>query len=705
MPARLPKLAPEKRNVVEGPSCLAGTPHVGTFATLVRCAPPPTDRAGWVNVCQGAYACLRATLDLGFELSDPAKEALSNVAALVGTIEKIDASRMAQSTLPMWRRFTQHPQWSALAKLSQHSDPGIAAAMGITLFSAIEKNSAMSVELTRHVSRLKPGTLSVSELKDVLLAARTDVNDAPVWAKRLNHLWPDVSRWMVAVRSDARAQTESNSEKLRKSLLFRCLYATPKHRGGILDHRHIDLTQCLDIGKQIAQRVRDGDARSAAAMLASLSPITVDQIAGIPLADHKPEDWVMCVNVEAGLFVTDIQCIAKDLPRPIARNGHIPSSTQYAKPLPSTLRDFLKTRLRSASDAECIGHLVPEIQTIRPRDPVIATTREIVPSFARWTNSIGVAMRQLGMDALAAGLLSGDFSMFARSKLYYTAIQSEELWKESTELYSKMGWGSPSEMPANTVAVGSPLVPRAAHITKIYEAIRARTEIARPSKRTTPEKLFEFHNRYCKGVAWVLGFACASRHTSELQWTASMLTSSSGLLVICDKQVSDLEGGLPVPIASFVRKQVDLYVRHLYAMYKRLESHVQSRPGKTIKWLAAVLAGKDAPLFRNICDWQETVGIGTAAVLEDLPEDLQLALDSGRKHWETHLRLRGVSTSSIDFVLRHEVMGQERFSFCSDFITNPAKKHIAQIMDEDLYRLFGSPLAGLRHTSFPGEER
>lgn len=638
MPARLPTLASDEHSFIHGPSCLAGTSHASTFTKLARCAPPPSDRAGWMSACRGAIACLQAASVLVGKLSEPAQEILAEFSSLVRHLDNLAPSQLAESTLPMWRRLAQYPQWTALANATHRPDPGQLAALGIELFSSLHRESVMAAESTRALSRVEPGTLFVSQLQEILMTSRPELTDAPIWAKRLNRLWPDLSQWLDAAPGTATAPTESNADRFRKTLVAKFVYASPKHRGGILDHRHIDLPQLIEIGKQLGQSVRDADGRGAAAMLTWLSAMPTDAIACIPLATHRPEDWVMCIDLEQGLFCTDIQCVSKDLAMPIAGVGHIAASTQVNKPLPQMLQRFLLNRMIATSEANCVGQLLPELTKIKPHEPVIATTREIVPSMARWTQTTGVLMRQLGMDNLLAAVVSNDFAMAPKSKLYYTSISAKEIWTASAELFTKLQWGPPAEMPPSLLAVGSPLVPTEPQLRRTFEEIRRWVEDARPAKRCTLETLFEFHNRYCASVAWIVGFACASRRVSELEWTKHMLTSSVGLLVIEDKQVSDIEGGLPVPLGAVLRGQVDLYVRHLQALHRRLACHEQSRQGDTLKWIAAVLAGEEVPLFKKTCGWHKTLSVGSASVLAELPKDCQVAPDSGRKYWETRRR-------------------------------------------------------------------
>ncbi len=315
---------------------------------------------------------------------------------------------------------------------------------------------------------------------------------------------------------------------------------------------------------------------------------------------------------------------------------------------------------------------------------------------ARWTNSSGVLMRQLGIDGLVAALLSNDFAMAPKAKLYYTAVSAQEIWDASAQLFTLMGWGPPTDMPPNLLAVGSPVVPTETQMKRVFAAINQWIEEARPAKRCTLEALFEFHNRYCSSVAWLVSFACASRRVSQLEWSKSMLTNRVGLLVMDDKRVTDLEGGLPVPIGRFLRKQVDLYVQHLDALHQRLTRHAHARSGDALLWLEAVLSGNEVPLFKTISDCHCTRSVGTSTVLAELPADCQVVPDSGRKFWETRLRHLGVTTSSIDGMLRHEVLGQERFSCSSDFLLYPTYLHVASILDEELYRIFHWPIAGLR---------
>ena len=144
MSARLSTLAPAERSFVHGHSCLAGTSHAATFAKLTRCAPPPTDRAGWMAACRGALACLRAASSLARTLSPSAQEILTEFSALLVYLENITPSHIAESAQPMWRRLAQFPQWVAITRAYRHSDEGQLAALGLELFYCLHQDSVMA---------------------------------------------------------------------------------------------------------------------------------------------------------------------------------------------------------------------------------------------------------------------------------------------------------------------------------------------------------------------------------------------------------------------------------------------------------------------------------------------------------------------------------------------------------------------------------
>ena len=65
----------------------------------------------------------------------------------------------------------------------------------------------------------------------------------------------------------------------------------------------------------------------------------------------------------------------------------------------------------------------------------------------KWARTPGPLLRQIGIDALLAALLTGDMGVTARSKLYYCLIQPQEIWDAAGKAYKALGLGDAVKMP------------------------------------------------------------------------------------------------------------------------------------------------------------------------------------------------------------------------------------------------------------------
>lgn len=688
----------ERENSLElTPTHLRGTSSEEFFFLIKKVAPPPNFFVGWRTVASSVVLCLEQALKL---MEDPSPEALKWVDKAKELSRESafpEGTNLSDSLTSVKGLITKHPQWIALFKAVAKNDNFYFAGLGLLLLDALPKGRPISKHVVYALNKQPKEADSLEQLRQVLRIPQQDVFSGVGWERSLNKLWPSLKLRYDSGRSGDGFCEGSVAETQQKELLHRVRFASPKHRGGIFDHRHLSPAEIKDLGPKLEALLHSNSTqsqRAACAMLAWQAPFALHHLSRVALLGDGAQEWTMCLDLERGLWLTNIECIAPEQHAKLDSDGHFEASMVSIKPLPRSLHRYLLARFEHGMTS--VGDLLPELTSIDPADSVLPSSRQIVPSFARWINSSGVFMRWLEIDGLIAAMLSNDFGMVAKSKLYYTVVMPQELWTASQRLYSQLGWSDPVSMPEGLIAVGANAVPTDQRVLQMFQWLEQWVENARPSNRSSLECVLEFHNRYASAVAWLIGFATSARRVSQVEWSAQYLHARCDALVLNDKKVVDFSGGLPVPLPSLMKEQLHLYYKHLGALERRLCHRAGYFKFQTLPWLQSVIARQNKRLFQHISQQGKLGNISTHDVVKLLPLSCQVAPDCGRKFWETTLRHSGVSTSCIDAFLRHEVLGQERFSSAGDFQPNTALEHLRRHLDDHLQRLSVRPFKGLR---------
>lgn len=688
----------ERENCPElSPTHLRGTPSEVFFGLIKEAAPPPKFFVGWRTVASSVALCLEHALNLMKVPTPGAQKWLEQAKELAREAAFPENTNLAESLDAVKGLTCKHPQWVALFKAPAKNDNFYFACLGLLLLDALPKGKLISKQVVQALNKQPKEADSLELLRQVLRLPHQDVFAVVGWERSLNKLWPSLQlRYDVGGSGDEFGE-RTVQETQQKELLHRVRFASPKHRGGILDHRHLSAVEIKNLGPQLEAMLHSSSVqsqRAASAMLAWQAPFALHHLSRVALLGHGSQEWTMCLDLERGLWLTNIECIAPEQHTKLDSDGHFEACMVSAKPLPRSLHSYLVSRFESGMT--CVGDLLPILPSIDSADSVLPSSRQIVPSFARWINSSGVFMRLLEIDGLIAAVLSNDFGMVAKSKLYYTVVMPQELWTASQSLYAQLGWSDPVSMPEGLMAVGANAVPTDQRVQQVFQWLEQWVESARPSNRSSLESVLEFHNRYASAVAWLIGFATSARRVSQVEWSAQSLHEGCNALVLDDKKVMDLPGGLPVPLPSLMQEQLHLYYKHLGALEGRLRHQAGYFRSHVSPWLQSVIARQNQRLFRSISPKGKLGDISTHSLVKELPDTCQVAPDCGRKFWETTLRHSGICTSHIDAFLRHEVLGQERFSSASDFQPNAALEHLRRQIDHHLQRLSVRGLKGFR---------
>lgn len=668
------------------------------LSLLTRTVPRPRDAIGAGRACAGASKAVAAALTF---LSRPVQavrlrgEQLHALDARMSS--ELDASHTGEHIAPRERRLTNYPAWGMCIALGAR-DATAAGLIAAGLFILWADHSGRPVPVAQAKAVIRDGSNCELTLDDLraLLDSDQDVTDTQwPWLAWLQRRWPAIRN--AFEEGGGPPPTAPSFEKRARGQLFaRAHYASPARRAGVPTHRELSKDQYLQACAQVAQWIDQDDWRGAYAFATATTSFTIDLAPSIPLADAAVEIWVAVLDVESGTQRVDLSFLAEEAAGTPTGSCFIPADLIVEKPTTQTLARHQRARRARLPDAKTLGDLYPEA----PRDlaghmAMIDGTNEIKISWARWTNSSGVYMRQGGMDNLLASIESGDFGHAPRSKLYYSVVPRSEVWAAAAAYFRQSGWGEPVADLGGGIAFGSRVVSTLDGLRRAVGWHRREVTSMRPARRDrNVAKLLEYHNRYTRLIAFELALLLALREDREYELWADIDEAVDCWVELLDKSVPGPKGALPAPLCKRANAAILAYRVHCRAVAERLASmgHAES---DLHKHLCAIELRERVPLLCMAAGLDDVRPAGSADAIGVLPLALMVAPDAGRKWLENALRHAGLRTGDIDGMLRHEVVGQSRSTSTSDFIVLEWALRVGAAVDTASVEIFGRPTSGL----------
>jgi hypothetical protein len=678
----------------------SGVQH--TLKRLFQSVPMPLDAACLALVCKAARMTTQSALSLIPEINATGKKLLADLQALEDACAAIYKDQDAVDTLATLQgRKTLYAGWSTLAFLADTDLPlssARLAACGLELaLKLVSTDRKLVAEV--HMSDLAKGSvdfdLDSNELIKGFYFEQMSLADCLPWFVRAKSNYfklltafseiPPPPPPPPTILEKAVAQWKAHSA-----------YPNFKQRAAVLDK-----TTCSDL--QIKHAVNSGvcpeiperNAFMTVLWFAGFSGLNFGSLADIPLLGPECNTWVVCLEMETGLLKRDFSCLTPTMAKAGPGSNCIPTTMNASIPLPVSALYFLQQRMAILPSALTLGDLIPEMMLVKSTQHLYKTSLDIPPTWARWNRTIGRYMRREGVDNLLASIISGNFGNTAKSKVHYCAVSTDEIWTVCNEIYKKLNFGVPVEMPADLLHFGSHLVPTHEHVVKLDVANLDRLSQLKVVGKCSPEKLLEFHNQYVKALGFRICCLLALREANPVDLYADLDENSDLTVDIDDKPTPGRPGALPVPLPKHITQLIKTYRAHCSAMINRLKGkHGYSN---IVQWLEHVVHRGRVPLLCKIeVVSKRALPITTAIVLE---LDDHIARDFGRKLMENHLRVRGVITRDTDRTMRHEVLGQEAYSSVADDSEIAWVKRVSPIIDDLATEIFPSPLNGLRNQS------
>jgi hypothetical protein len=466
---------------------------------------------------------------------------------------------------PLRRRLLKNSAWALLLEMSKAPTPErLLVAAGVELAYCLATGKHFPNGYATNLRR------ALGPALDFLRPVDDTKEGEPAWLPHFRKVSREARRLFEAgpLPPDDGRQASFNEVAIN-TLRGASLLPDVRHRQGILDHSHLSPAMLIASAEALRNAV-DGCDDSALAILTFLSGLPLRTTTRIPLAGTT-EDWVMELDVEAGILRTDLELVFSKAARPREASAHRPAVRVIAKPLPLFLADALMVRLNENPDARCVGDLLPRATCDGSR---LALTEEkfgIEPSLARFVRSAAGFAINHGVDRLAAAVVTNDFGVIPASKVYYCHIDRHEIWDVAEKLYDGLGWGLPTPY-AEGMAFGSRVAPTREAIREWHRWLRINLILIKPGKNCGISSLLAFHNRFAEACAAITVFCLASRGTARIRITADALTENTGSILLFDKQVGHLPRPLPVPVNAHVTAQARLWRAHCRSLLRRLDN-------------------------------------------------------------------------------------------------------------------------------------
>ncbi|WP_372526658.1 hypothetical protein [Piscinibacter sp.] len=475
----------------------------------------------------------------------------------------------------------------------------------------------------------------------------------------------------------------------------RMAYGSPRERQGVVHRFALTEPELVEVSAKLCSNANAGDPAAAVEVIALLSGIPPGCAGGIGLCDtYPPGAPVIAIDLRSGQMHTDMGriCLAQAAPTP-SNGTALPASHMLVKPLPRFLVELLRQAACASPRARSLGELLPCTPTSAAVP--IAGNKEgrLRATHARARDGLSALAITLGLDNYDAALVTNDFALIDRSRLFYVRSDPRRVMEGCRSVYAALGWHEP--VPGEVVLpFGSNVVPQDECVVAVFNELRRRVEAFAPGRRYTLDALLVHHNHYALLVAWLLGFCVGAREATMFDFNARTCRPSALFVPYRDKSTGPFKQVRPVLMCRVARELVGAWWRHLHALHARAQRLGAPATTAWMRHLGAVFAGDRVPLLFTAHD-ETVVPIGSAHVADAVPADIRLVANAGRHYWQTVLYRQGIASHAIDVYARHACRGTEPMS--STTLASPLMVHeqVCSVQDAVLRELGITSVSGL----------
>lgn len=672
---------------------------LSSLRRLTHVLRPPIDAPRALEITSCAIECVK---DFGKTINHPSdcfnrlladlNHLATSTALIKSRIPDQDYIELGQ---PLYRRLSRYPGWALCLALANCPDVSLfkeVAGVEIALSFALGKSfpNGYAADLRRELENFnhKPREIQHDKIFAFSRHHQKALRTALVMFEA------DTSTFRNGFGKEE--QPSSFEEDARQYFFRNQKYARPIHRRGVLDSCSQSIPQLSQSAKELQHEASIGNDGALLTILAFCVGLSPGLTIKLPLINFAPEDWLMVIDIEEGLVKVNLDPLFPDaaMPEPGSEASHRPANRIIVKPLPAFVHTLLVVRLSKLLHARTLGYL---LQDGRPEDVSMTCDMNspgIAASRARFLESAAPYCIQLGVDRLVAAAITNDFSVVPGGKPYYAQISREELWSASNRVFGSLGWGEPVAFSSG-LAAGSRIAPTREAVSSLFAWMADELASKKPGKKYTLKGLIAYHNSYAKHCATLAIFCLASRKVEDFKFTSSGMVGDGSYVSMNDKNVGQFPGPMPVPMNDLLRKQMRLFHMHCASFDRRLEKLQVPSSSKLRIALQQIFNCDNTPLFWLVSESLSILKFGTADLVDWWPEPQRFKGNFARSFWQVELRNSKLKNSTIDLLVRHQLLGCESLSSTCDKVLESCFQEICSVQLEILAELGICPVAGL----------
>jgi hypothetical protein len=634
---------------------------------------------------------LRHTVALLHQPTQRATGLVEDCAHLVSQMKRASVGGWISSPSSLLGKKVSNPVWFQLSTRGKDLPPSDAVLvyLGCAVLISISKNKPIPKIVAEHLEEIAGINLSSEAIQRILTGLPPDQVLGNQWPSRLARNWREV----VRIFSNGDIPPPGLLDRVQAQLLSSALNTTARHAAGASDHRQLSNNQAREAHRAISKAIEKDEYEGALGVLAVRTGLSIDLLMNMPISRSAPQsEQQFFLDIANGVVSIHLG-IAIHEPAQALKGCHL-ASHQMQIHLPKKLSQNLLKRFSQYPSAHCLADLYPERETIKTDDSIYPSRDEIVPSWARLRHTTGPLLLDQGLNALHAALATLDLGLLCRSKLHYAMVPAGEMHEVERLLYSRLGWGEPTDLVPDSMGFGCRVVPLEKWLIEHDLALRSFADASHPGNHASLFTLTSFHNQFTTLVGWRLSVLLALRATTRINLSAAINEKHDEWISVHDKHTKEDRGQQPVPLCAFAAETIRLYKAHCAAMGQRV-ANLMGMEHPFARWCKAVAASSNMRLLCTVNARGEIKPLRSSEFTSIESSDYTLPPDVGRKVMENHLRWEGLPASHIDMVLRHHVAGQIRLSSFNAASMSVSMRRTSSAIERVAMNLFGNPVIGL----------
>ena len=257
----------------------------------------------------------------------------------------------------------------------------------------------------------------------------------------------------------------------------RMAYGSVRERQGVVHQFALTGPEMVDVAAELRSNAQAGDPSATIELVSLLSGVPPESAGAICLLERCATSApVIGAELRTGQLHTDLGSICLGQAAQTASNGTtLPASHTLIKALPRFLVDLLRQAAGEVPRARKLGDVSPCTPPSASLPIAGSSEGRLRATHARARDGLSAIALALGLDNYDAALITNDFALIDKSRLFYVRSDPRRLLEGCRSLYAAVGWGDP--VPGEVVLpFGSMVVPHDDCVIAVFKELRRAAE-------------------------------------------------------------------------------------------------------------------------------------------------------------------------------------------------------------------------------------